>query len=1065
MYKKFYLLLLLLFYFYCVCAQKETHFWYFGNKAGLDFNNLSTLKNGTFNNSEGCASISDRNGELLFYTSADSVWNKNNQLMPNGAGLLGCKSSTQAAIIIPDPSNSSKFYLFTTDCTENSYIDGLRYSIVNMSLDSGLGDVETGSKNTSLLIPASEKLAAVLHCNGTDYWLVTQNNSTNSFYTFLITASGINSPIISSIGSINPTAYGQIKFSPDGRRLAATVSGLNLVEVFDFDNSTGIISNCLQLTGTNSAYGVEFSSNNSLLYVSVQDGTRNIYQYNLLAGSAAAISSSIVTIGTSANSVGSLQLAPNGIIFIARERATLGEPLSQYLAGIVFPNIVGTACNFIDNAVYLAGKRSRLGLPNFIASYFDSFQINLGNDTSICAKEIILNPNFQGISYLWSTGDTTSTIKVSQSGTYWVEVRNGSCTKKDSINILNTFPFVNLGNDSIFCTSAYTLDAGYPGSTYIWSTGDTTQSIIVSNSGTYWVTVNAGLCSNSDTISLTNNSLEINLGNDTTICTDTFVLDAGGGAISYLWSTSDTIPSITIESSGTYWVLVSNNSCSDTDSINLINNLPQIELGTDTNICSSHILDASTPGALYLWSTGDTTQLISVFNSGTYWVTVNNLGCINNDTIDITNNSISLNLGKDTSICSSHILNAGNTGYNFLWSTGDTTQTITVYSSGSYIVNVNNNVCNANDTINVTNASPLLYLGNDTIFCSIHILDAGNIGSNYLWSTGDTTQIVAIINSGTYWVEVNNGVCSKKDTISLIDNSFSINIGNDTSVCDSYLLDVPNLGGKYLWSTGDTTSSINILSSGTYYLSVSNNGCNASDTINVTITSISLDLGSDTTICSPSFSLDAGNSGTNYLWSTEQTCQIINVSSSGTYWVHVNKDLCFKSDTVLITNKSLILDLGNDTTLCGSAFTMTAKNPQAKYLWSIGDTSHTITISAPGTYWVTVSNDVCTETDSITVSYFTDSVVIRVPNIFSPNGDGYNDAFNIITNDIGNYFLKIYDRWGNEIYATTDVHQNWDGKYNGSDASEGIYFWELSCNSLCAANRSFSKKGSVTLLR
>ncbi|MEO6313763.1 MAG: hypothetical protein ABIU63_02805 [Chitinophagaceae bacterium] len=178
-------LFLLFFYTQHCYAQKESNTWYFGNGAGLNFNTspVSVLTNGKINSREGVCSISDKNGQLLFYSEGTTVWDRTHSLMPNGSGLLGDFSSTQSSIVIPNPGNPNKFYLFTT-----ALFKGLRFSEVDITLNSGNGDIINATKNT-LLIPSSassEKVIAVQHCNKKDYWVISHALNSASFYVYLV---------------------------------------------------------------------------------------------------------------------------------------------------------------------------------------------------------------------------------------------------------------------------------------------------------------------------------------------------------------------------------------------------------------------------------------------------------------------------------------------------------------------------------------------------------------------------------------------------------------------------------------------------------------------------------------------------------------------------------------------------------------------------------------------------------------------------------------------------------------------------------------------------------------
>lgn len=382
--------LLLILTFYTSYGQKQGNIWYFGDHAGLDFNSgvPNALLNGQtpFGNghsyNEGTSVISDSLGALLLYSNGEKVWNKNHQIMANGDSLLGNYSSTQAALIVAQPGSSRYFYVFTTDdFATNNLKSGFRYSIVDICLDNGYGDVITNKKNIKLLDTVAEKLTAIRHTNGMDYWVVTHKYFSDAFYSFLLTANGITDTVISHIGSIHQTncgppgtsaAIGYMKASPNGEKLALGNLNTcdNIREIFDFNATTGIVSNSIDLElqiDTFGTYGVSFSPDNSKLYLS-DNGLSKIYQYDLVTGGGQAdsIRNSKVTISNLPQFTGelayALQLGPDGKIYVARENRT-------FLAVINNPNVKGIGCNFQDNAVSLNGKTCSLGLPNFIDSY------------------------------------------------------------------------------------------------------------------------------------------------------------------------------------------------------------------------------------------------------------------------------------------------------------------------------------------------------------------------------------------------------------------------------------------------------------------------------------------------------------------------------------------------------------------------------------------------------------------------------------------------------------------------------------------------------------------------
>ena len=393
-------------------GQKQGNIWYFGNHAGLDFNsgNPTPLTNGqTYtdpSNScpvEGTAVICDNTGALLFYTDGQKIWNKNQQVMPHGDSLLGNFSSTQAALIVPQPGSSRYFYVFTTDdfCVDHLQY-GFRYSVVDICLDNGLGAVIPNRKNIKLIDTVAEKLTAVRHANGVDYWVITHKYFSDAFYSYHLSSAGIVDTVISHIGSRHPTgvgvgaSIGEFKASPNGQKLAI-VNGqdvTDITEYFDFDKSTGIVSNCvsIQTNPLYSYYGVSFSPDNSKLYISCWLNNNGIYQFDLNAGSGNpdSVKASKKTIITNSGSW-AMQLAPNGKIYVAQNINS-----GQYISCINNPNNSGLNCNFVASAIYLNGDTSYNGLPNFIDSYDYSnttFNCINGIEKNNYNNRITISPN------------------------------------------------------------------------------------------------------------------------------------------------------------------------------------------------------------------------------------------------------------------------------------------------------------------------------------------------------------------------------------------------------------------------------------------------------------------------------------------------------------------------------------------------------------------------------------------------------------------------------------------------------------------------------------------------
>lgn len=417
----------ILFVFLCtssISPAQQNNNWYFGQRAGIRFSALPgqvipvTLTDGAMITDEGSSSVSDSAGKLLFYTNGITVFNRLHQVMLNGDELKGNISSCQSAIIIPVPGNDSIYYIFTTDAIENNFSNGYNYSIVNMKRDNGNGEVVT--KNTLLWQSCTERLTAARHQNGTDIWLITNDNNSNIFRSWLITCNGLQSnPVVSQAGVLLTqhllTNTGYMKVSPDGKQLCQThfplfdpdVSNPNFVQLFDFNNTTGQVTNGRSVMFDNAMYvSCEYSSDSKMLYL-VRPYERKVDQLEATLPSAAAVSASTISISTVAP-VLTLQLAPDEKIYTFRPGQSLGV--------INYPAVKGSGCNFQDNQLDISPFSARFGSPSFINDVaFDpnnSFSYIITDSCSGRVQFTALSGMPGTLTWSWNFGDgNTSTLQ------------------------------------------------------------------------------------------------------------------------------------------------------------------------------------------------------------------------------------------------------------------------------------------------------------------------------------------------------------------------------------------------------------------------------------------------------------------------------------------------------------------------------------------------------------------------------------------------------------------------------------------------------------------------------
>jgi len=348
---------------------------------------------------------------------------------------------------------------------------------------------------------------------------------------------------------------------------------------------------------------------------------------------------------------------------------------------------------------------------------------NIGKDTVICLGDtLFINGLTNGAkTYNWNTGNKTSSQKAFTSGRFILQVTDSICTKNDTLNLtVIPYPKVNLGRDTGFCGNFnLTLDAQNTGIQKKWSTGDTTQRLLVSSHTKYWVQLNDRGCISSDTFTI--NKLPgpfINLGNDTIYCgpiNRTFL--ALNPGMNYLWNDGSTGSSLTASSVGKYWIRISDNSsCVFTDTIHLSDASFNFNLGKDTTVCFGQILNIKAKDSSYshVWNTGQSTPALIISQTGKYIVKASNGTCSFSDTISvIVLPKLNFDLGQDTYICEN--LNESTTlkgpaGYKlYQWLPGgEITSDILVTKAGTYTLIITDiNDCQASDSIQVNNLCPV----------------------------------------------------------------------------------------------------------------------------------------------------------------------------------------------------------------------------------------------------------------------------------------------------------------------------------------------------------------------
>ena len=516
------LILALLTVFTKVEGQGECNLWYFGEQNGLDFSNesLEVINNGNMIAQSGCASISDKYGNLLFYTNGLTIWNAQHDTMPNGGALIGC-TYLQDCMVVPHPGDNTRFFVFKHDCASTGVQFGLTYSVVDMTLDNGLGDVT--SRDSMLGVYSMGRMHVVRHCNKRDYWLIVHSATDwvpyDEYYVYHISAKGVDpNPIV--IPTPFETRIYNFILSPNDNVLYAStgLANNNGICRYQFNNATGQ----LQLTDTMFLLpnqGLQnqrqFTADGRFLYA--VEATE-FYRYDFSLGSDSLIYASRVELLPDSKPLW-LTLGHNGALFVTREF----EPDTMLV--ITNPSELDPQNLDCDTIVFSnTGAAPYYKPPSFISGfkYSNSFEWDM-----VCVGDTILfefmlpdcDSTASVPSLLWDFGDPSSGSEnastllnpghsFAQSGDYKVSLTVTTAT--DTSTVFKTIrimdnPLLDLGADmdSLQPGTSVSLDAGIGMSEYLWSSGATSQQIEVDQPGNYSVSVTDRYgCSSSDAINI-----------------------------------------------------------------------------------------------------------------------------------------------------------------------------------------------------------------------------------------------------------------------------------------------------------------------------------------------------------------------------------------------------------------------------------------------------------------------------------------------------------------------------------------------------------------------------------
>jgi len=504
-------------------------------------------------------------------------------------------------------------------------------------------------------------------------------------------------------------------------------------------------------------------------------------------------------------------------------------------------------------------------------------------------------------------------------------------------------------------------------------------------------------------------------------------------------------------------------------------------LGNDTSICfgDSLLLDATTKDADYTWQDNSKGSTFLAVSKGKYWATLTGNKCALTDTIEVLFKDLpDLNLGEDTTLCGkdSLLLQVNEVGSSYLWHNGSTNSFFLVDTVGTYWVHRITQGCDMFDTILVGyHDFPEVDLGPDTALCigDTLVLDASWTDAIYLWSDLSENSELKVDRTGSYSVTVTALGCSTEDSISVRFLGLpKFSFINDTFRCegDTIVLRTTDVEGDYTWHDSSKKPWLLVFETGVYWLEVENKCGVYRDSAEVFFEPFSpVSLGKDTILCFGETLLLSAfiEDGRSYFWQDGARSATYRVVEPGEYHVRVSRRRCRSADTIQVAfTQKMDLNIGRDTTLCnGQSLLLDATVQGGSYTWKDGNEMAIRRIDSAGFYHVTVKVDRCSQKDSLQVWFEDCEVILKMPNVFSPNGDAYNEFWKPqISLNIVAMNTHVYNRWGQEVFNSNTTTVDWDGKSHvGKTLAPSVYFWVIYY--VDRYGNELEQQGTVTLIR
>lgn len=665
---------------------------------------------------------------------------------------------------------------------------------------------------------------------------------------------------------------------------------------------------------------------------------------------------------------------------------TTGNMLTISAQGVYYVTATGAqGCTKLDSVIVTVN-------PNPV--------LQISGDNYVCAGNFATLTASGATSYVWSNQSTSASISVSPANTttYTVTGYNSYGCQSTATKVLTVeaLPQVSIMGNKTICAGQSTTLSAVGGVSYVWATGETVSDVVVSPAATQAYVVSATNsygCVASAAATVTVNQLPtISFSGNTTICQgNTSTISASGGS-NYLWSTGAQTNSIVVGVAGTYSVTAINaQNCTNVDSVMVtVNANPQVTISGDNHVCANAVTTLTASGAnTYLWNTGESSASIAIApatSTDYYVVGTDTNGCsstvhkmVNVETMP------SLQVFGDLTICQgqSTVLTAMG-GSNYAWSTGSTSQEITVtpnYTTTYVVTAYNSYGCSATASVTVTvNMLPTVIINGNTSFCQGQSSTISVIGGNsYLWSNGATTNSITVSTPGTYSVSVTNSLnCQRTDSVNVVvwDNPV-VNISGNSLICEGESTALIASGAAtYVWNTGENSAAITVLPTETTTYSVIGydaNGCGSTVSKVVNVEALpEVQISGVLSICHGDTTTLTSSSASAYLWNNGATTQQINASAYGIYTVTVTSNSgCQSSASVTVVDNPMpVFTTNGVSSICeNTTAELSVTGDDNSYLWSTGSTDTQITISSGGIYTVTATNEYgCSQSSSLSVT-------------------------------------------------------------------------------------------------